>query len=75
MSLLPTLEEQIFRARAELRMGLAVQIDGWIAASVETLRPDGKWEPAQFVRDGGELRISRALRPLRPLVLRIKLNQ
>ena len=40
MSLLPTLEEQIFRARAELRMGLAVQIDGWIAASVETLRPD-----------------------------------
>lgn len=45
------------------------------AASVETLLPDGKWEPAQFVRDGGELRISRALRPLRPLVLRIKLNQ
>ena len=39
------------------------------------LLPDGKWEPAQFVRDGGELRISRALRPLRPLVLRIKLNQ
>ena len=45
------------------------------AASVETLLPDGKWEPAQFVRDGGELRIFRALRPLRPLVLRIKLNQ
>ncbi|NHF73493.1 GTP cyclohydrolase II [Paracoccus xiamenensis] len=40
MSLLPTLEEQIFRARADLRMGLAVAIDGWIAASVETLRPD-----------------------------------
>ncbi|MFD1794872.1 GTP cyclohydrolase II [Paracoccus aurantiacus] len=40
MSLLPTLEEQIFRARAELRMGLAVAVDGWIAASVETLRPD-----------------------------------
>ena len=45
------------------------------AASVETLLPDGKWEPAQFVRDGGVLRIFRALRPLRPLVLRIKLNQ
>ncbi len=40
MSLLPTLEEQIFRARADLRMGLAVAIDGWIAAAVETLRPD-----------------------------------
>ena len=40
MSLLPTLEEQIFRARAELRMGLAVAVGGWIAASVETLRPD-----------------------------------
>lgn len=40
MSLLPTLEEQIFRARAELRMGLAIAVGGWIAASVETLRPD-----------------------------------
>ena len=40
MSLLPTLEEQIFRARTDLRMGLAVAIDGWIAAAVETLRPD-----------------------------------
>ena len=29
MSLLPTLEEQIFRARAELRMGLAVAVGGW----------------------------------------------
>ena len=40
MSLLPTLEEQIFRARAELRMGLVIRVGGWIAASVETLRPD-----------------------------------
>ena len=40
MSLLPTLSERISRARAELRMGLAVGIDGWLVAAVETLRPD-----------------------------------
>ncbi|MDO5605466.1 MAG: GTP cyclohydrolase II [Paracoccus sp. (in: a-proteobacteria)] len=40
MSLLPTLTEQISRARADLRMGLAIGIDDWIAVPVETLRPD-----------------------------------
>ena len=40
MSLLPTLTERISRARSDLRMGLPVAIDGWLAAAVETLRPD-----------------------------------
>ncbi|WBU53204.1 GTP cyclohydrolase II [Paracoccus sp. SCSIO 75233] len=40
MSLLPTLSERISRARADLRMGLAVGIDGWLVAAIETLRPE-----------------------------------
>ncbi|WBU64044.1 GTP cyclohydrolase II [Paracoccus aerodenitrificans] len=40
MSLLPTLAEQISRARADLRMGLAVGIGGWLVAAAETIRSD-----------------------------------
>ena len=40
MSLIPTLPERIARARADLRMGLPVQIGGWLAAAVETLSPE-----------------------------------
>ena len=39
MTLLPTLTETISRARADLRMGLPVVIDGHLAAAVETLSP------------------------------------
>ncbi|MFV0292156.1 MAG: GTP cyclohydrolase II [Paracoccus sp. (in: a-proteobacteria)] len=39
MSLLPTLEEQISRARSDLRMGLPVIIGDWLTAAVETLHP------------------------------------
>lgn len=39
MSLIPTLPEHISRARADLRMGLPVLIDGCAAAAVETLSP------------------------------------
>ncbi|WP_313136309.1 GTP cyclohydrolase II [Paracoccus jeotgali] len=40
MTLLPTLTEQISRARADLRMGLAVGMGDYTAAAVETLRPE-----------------------------------
>ncbi|MFV0408120.1 MAG: GTP cyclohydrolase II [Paracoccus sp. (in: a-proteobacteria)] len=39
MTLLPTLDEQISRARSDLRMGLPVMIDDWLVAAAETLRP------------------------------------
>ncbi|MCQ0969454.1 GTP cyclohydrolase II (plasmid) [Paracoccus sp. TK19116] len=37
MSLIPTLAERIARARGDLRMGLPMQIDGWLVAAAETL--------------------------------------
>lgn len=37
MSLIPTLAETLSRARADLRMGLPVVIDGYMAAAIETL--------------------------------------
>lgn len=44
MGLLPTLTEQVSRARADLRIGLPVRIttpqSAWLAAAVETLTPD-----------------------------------
>ena len=40
MSLLPTLPESVARARADLRVGLPVVLDGHLAAAVETLSPD-----------------------------------
>lgn len=40
MSLIPTLYETVSRARTDLRMGLPIVIDGWLAAAVETLSPD-----------------------------------
>ncbi|MFI0396335.1 GTP cyclohydrolase II [Paracoccus jiaweipingae] len=44
MGLIPTLTEQIARARADLRIGLPVRITtpqgAWLAAAVETLTPD-----------------------------------
>lgn len=40
MSLIPTLAETLARARADLRMGLPVVIDGHLAAAVETLSPE-----------------------------------
>lgn len=40
MSLIPTLSETVSRARTDLRMGLPVVIDGWLAAAVETLAAD-----------------------------------
>ncbi|MDO5619973.1 MAG: GTP cyclohydrolase II [Paracoccus sp. (in: a-proteobacteria)] len=40
MPLIPTLPERIARARADLRMGLPVQIGGWLTAALETLTPD-----------------------------------
>ncbi len=39
MTLIPTLPEMIARARADLRMGLPVMIDGYLAAAAETLTP------------------------------------
>lgn len=37
MTLIPTLTESVSRARADLRMGLPVVIDGWLVAAAETL--------------------------------------
>ena len=39
MTLLPTLSETISRARTDLRVGVPVAVEGWLAAAVETLTP------------------------------------
>ncbi len=39
MSLIPTLAETLSRARSDLRMGLPIVVDGYLAAAVETLTP------------------------------------
>ncbi|WP_090522132.1 GTP cyclohydrolase II [Paracoccus isoporae] len=67
MSLLPTLSERISRARAELRMGLAIGMDGWLVAAIETLRPDR----LAALRAAGEVAVTLTARRAETLKIRV----